>query len=598
MGMVKQRMGGDYLVGPIAPDDVLIPEEMGEEPRAMMQSMRDFAAKEIDPVADLLEQRDEATHRRLFKKAAELGIFMAEVPEEYGGLGLSVLGIAGMMESRSYFGSFSSTAFAHQGIGCLPLINFGTPAQIDKYLERLMNGELMACFALTEPSSGSDAMNIKTTAVLSEDETHFIVNGSKQFITNAGFADIFILFAKVDGQQFTAFLLERDSEGFEVGRNEDLLGQRGSSVCPLMLVDVKIPVENVLGEVGKGHKVALCTLNLGRLKMATNCTGGGKKALRIAAQYAAERTQFGGPIARFGMIKQKLADMAARLYATQSMAYRTAGLVYDALESLGVEGKSIDKRLDVLTEFQMECAQSKYFGAEMINYLADETLQIHGGYGFSEEYPAAKLYRDWRITRIYEGTSEICRNTVTKGILKKGRSGELDLRAAFAGAVPQLRPDSSDDRGDSLDDLIAQIADYKHVFAYSLRAAIDAFGEEGVLANDNQQAVSCIADIATEIFAAESAVLRVAKLKTKAPDTDTSIPEALARLYFHRAGERIRHEATELLGDIYSGDTLREKLDALSAWLPLPINRLALRNFVANALVASGGELPDYRLDL
>lgn len=591
MATTKQRRGGDYLVSDVTPDEVLIAEEMGEEPRMMMQAMRDFATQEIDPVSDKLEARDEATHRDLFKKAADLGIYMAEVPEEHGGLGLSVLGIAGMMEARSYFGSFSSTAFAHQGIGCLPLINFGTPEQIDRYLDKLMNGEMMACFALTEPSSGSDAMNIKTTATLSDDGKHFIVNGSKQFITNAGFADIFILFAKVDGQQFTAFLMERDSKGLEVGPNEDLLGQRGSSVCPLTLVDVKIPVENVLGEVGKGHKVAMCTLNVGRLKMATNCVGGGKKALAIAAKYAAERTQFGGPIADFGMIKQKLADMAARLYATQSMAYRTAGLVYDALEAAGEEGKGIDKRLEVLTEFAMECAQSKYFGAEMINYLADETLQIHGGYGFTEEYPAAKLYRDWRITRIYEGTSEVCRNTVVKSILRKGRKGELDLVGAFN------RLEEEHDTIEPTDDPVDQIANMKRVFAFVLKAAVDHYGEEGLLANENQQAVSSVADIATEIFAAESAVLRVEKLRGNVQDTELELPASLAQLCLQRASERIRDEAIEVLASILDSKDLAAGIELVTDRLPRPVNRMELRNKVADTIVVAGGELPDFRLD-
>ena len=376
MSVVKQRRGADYLIEETDPEDVLTPEDMDDEQRLMMQTIRDFAAREVEPVMDEVDARNIEVIRPLFKKAAELGIFMAEVPEEYGGLELSVLGIAGMMESRSYLGGLSSTVFAHQGIGSLPLINFGTQEQIDKYLEKLMQGDMMAAFALTEPSSGSDAMNIKTAAVLSEDGTHYVLNGSKQFITNAAWADLFILFAKVDGTQFTAFLMEGGSEGLTVLPNENLLGSKGSSVCGLVLEDVRIPVENVLGEIGKGHKVALCSLNLGRLKMATNCVGGGKKALECATQYAAERQQFGNALADFGLIQYKLAEMAARLYATQSMAYRTAGLVYKAVEEMPEETrKSIDAKLQVLGEFAVECAMSTVHGSEMVNKRADDALR-------------------------------------------------------------------------------------------------------------------------------------------------------------------------------------------------------------------------------
>jgi len=282
-----------------------------------------------------------------------------------------------------------------------------------------MNGDRMAAFALTEPSSGSDAMNIKTSAVLSEDGTHYIVNGSKQFITNAGWADLFILFAKVDGERFTAFLLDRDTAGLTIGENEKLLGLQGSSVCGLTLDKVKIPVENVLGEVGRGHKVALCTLNMGRMKMAANCVGVGKKALKCATQYASERHQFGVALAEFGLIQEKLGEMAARLYASESMAYRTAGLVYNAIEAAGDAGRqSIEVKLQVLTEFAAECAMAKVHCSEMVNRLADDALQIHGGYGFSEEYPPAKMYRDTRITRIYEGTSEIQRIVIARQLYR------------------------------------------------------------------------------------------------------------------------------------------------------------------------------------
>ncbi len=596
MSIVYQHRGAGYLIEETDPDDVLTPEDMDDESRMMMQTIRDFADKDVAPLAAKVDARDEATIRQLFKKAADLGIYMAEAPEEYGGLGLNVLAIAGMMESRSYLGGLASTVFAHQGIGSLPLINFGTQQQVDKYLERLMHGDMMAAFALTEPSSGSDAMNIRTTASLSADGTHYVVNGSKQWITNSGWADLFILFAKIDGTQFTAFLMERNSSGLTVMPNEKLLGLHGSSVCGMVLDNVRIPVDNVLGEIGKGHKVAMCTLNLGRLKMATNCVGGGKKALGVASNYAQERLQFGVPLADFGLIQYKLAEMTARLYATQSMAYRTAGLVYKTLEAMDEAArKSIDARLEVLGEFSIECALSKVHGAEMVNKLVDDTLQIHGGYGYSEEYAPARMYRDWRITRIYEGTSEICRLSSMKAMLRKAASGVMPLRDAIRALEPSRREDSSVGRDGSLDAMRDQVEDLKRIFRYLCGQVLDTVGYEPLLDNANQQYLGSLADIAIEILAIESTVLRVIKLQRRHGEEATRLPESLARLYFEYAADRVRQEATEIAANLWSGDALRKQLGILRAWLPLASKRLDLRKYVAEAVIESKGALPDYR---
>ena len=594
MGTMQQEYGAGFLLENADPDQILTPEDMDDEQRMMMRAIREFGEKDVAPVMDRVEKRDFEVVKPLFQKAAELGIFMAEVPEQYGGLGLSVLGIAGMMESRNYLGSLASTVFAHQGIGCLPLINFGTQAQIDKYLQSCMNGTRMAAFALTEPSSGSDAMNIRTTAVLNETGTHYIVNGAKQFITNAGWADLFILFAKVDGKQFTAFLLDRDTPGLTVGPNENLLGIRGSSVCPMNLDNSPIPVGNLLGEIGKGHKVAMCTLNLGRLKMATNSVGGAKRVLACATKYAAERMQFGGPIADFGVIQAKLADMGARLYASESTAYRTAGLVYHAVEAMGDEGRrSIDLKLGALSEFAIECALAKVHCSEMVNYLADEAIQVHGGYGFSEEFAPAKMFRDWRIARIYEGTSEVCRMSSMKHLFKKATSGDLELGAA----VDQLRSGAANGTpsAESLESLRAAVVTLKRVFVHLYGLLQERFGEATLLDKAHQQYVASLADIAIEVYAAESTILRVLKLQARQPGADTALPEALARLYFERAAGRIRQEATEVLAALYEGDALREALQRVEAWLPLPVGRMDRRQFVARKLVESGGALPEYR---
>lgn len=583
--------GASYLFGAVQPQDVLTREDMGEDERMMARSLKEFATQHVWPNEAAIEARDWSVIGPLVQKAAELGLFMAEVPEEYGGLNLSVLAIAAMMEGRSDMGPLASTIYAHQGIGTLPLVNFGTPEQIDKYLESCMNGTRLACFALTEPSSGSDAMNIRTTAVLNDDGTHYIVNGSKQWITNAGWANIMILFAKVDGQKFTAFILDADTPGLTVAANEDLLGLRSSSVCGLTLENVAIPVENVLGEVGKGHKVALCTLNLGRLKMATNCAGGGKKALACAANYAAERLQFGQPIANFGLIQLKLADMAARLYAAESNAYRTAGLVYNKSEAMRAENAgSLDARLSALSEFSIECALSKVFGAEMVNALADEALQIHGGYGFSEEYAPAKMYRDWRITRIYEGTSEICRLSSMKAMLKRGAQGAIDMHGAIDSAK-SAEPDAAGRAPEVLTEVMATIANLKALFQRMLGAAFSGIGQEALLNNDRQPILGSLADIAIEIYAIESGLLRVLKIRERHSNETTRIAELLVWIYLDRAVGRIRESATEIIADVF--DDPAEALQDVERWLPLPRARREMRQEVVTYLIENDGELPE-----
>ena len=589
MTVLPQQRGASFLIDQVEPEDVVCPEDMGEDELLLMRSIKEFAEQDVVPHFDEIDRRNINVIRPLFKKAADLGLFMAEVPEVHGGLGLSLLAIAGMSECRSYLGGLSSTVFAHQGIGTLPLINFGTKAQIDRYLTRCMNGDLMAAFALTEPGSGSDAMNIKTAAVLNAEGTHYVVNGAKQWITNAGWADLFILFAKVDGTAFSAFLLERDSPGLTIGDHEKLLGLDGSSVCAMQLDDVAIPVENLLGEVGKGHKVAMCTLNLGRMKMSANCAGVAKKILATTTQYATERRQFGHPIADFGLIQRKLADMAARAYGAESVAYRTAGLVYAATEAIGTSAAdSLDLKLQTLTEFSVECAMAKVIGSETYNGLADEALQIYGGNGYSEEYPAARWYRDSRITRIYEGTSEICRLSIAKTLLKRADRGQLPLRDA----VSALTPPTGERRGNSVAALRAQMLDLKQVFLFVLGEVWAGVDGTQLFEPERQQFLGSLADIAIETYLAESTVLRVLKLMGARSDADLPVEAALARLVFFRAADRVRQESTEVLAALLDGDRLTTALDRVMDWLPTPVGLIETRSLVAQDLVARQGALP------
>ena len=585
MTVLPRQRGASFLLDQIQPDDIVCPEDMGDDERLLMRSIREFAEQEVAPLSDEIDRRNIDIIRPLFKKAADLGLFLAEVPESLGGLGLSVLAIAGMSECRSYLGGLSSTVFAHQGIGTLPLINFGTKAQLDRYLEPCMHGELMAAFALTEPGSGSDAMNIKTTAVLNPAGTHYVVNGSKQWITNAGWADLFILFAKVDGTDFSAFLLERNSPGLTVGDHEKLLGLQGSSVCALQLDNVPIPVENLLGEVGKGHKVAMCTLNLGRMKMSANCAGTSKKILETTTRYAGERKQFGRPIAEFGLIQRKLADMAARTYGAESVAYRTAGLVYAAAEAGGSD--SLDRKLQTLAEFSIECAMAKVIGSETYNGVADDALQVYGGNGYSEEYPAARWYRDSRITRIYEGTSEICRLSIAKTILKRASRDQLPLREAVAAIPAQTAPRS----GTDLPALRAHVAGLKHVFLLVLGEIWNTVDPDQLLAPDHQQLLGSLADIAMETYRAESTVLRVSKLAAGRADEDLAPEAALATLVCFSAADRVRQESTEILAALVDPGRLAGALHQVGCRLPVPAGLIAARSLVARTLSARHGAL-------
>ncbi len=584
MTVLPRQRGASFLLDQIEPDDVVCPEDMGDDERLLMRSIREFAEQEVAPLFHEIDRLNIDVIRPLFKKAADLGLFLAEVPESLGGLGLSVLAIAGMSECRSYLGGLSSTVFAHQGIGTLPLINFGTQAQLDRYLEPCMHGELMAAFALTEPGSGSDAMNIKTSAVLNAAGTHYVVNGSKQWITNAGWADLFILFAKVDGTAFSAFLLERNSPGLTVGDHEKLLGLQGSSVCALQLDNVQIPVENLLGEVGKGHKVAMCTLNLGRMKMAANCAGTSKKILETTTRYAGERKQFGRPIAEFGLIQRKLADMAARAYGAESVAYRTAGLVY-AAEAGGSD--SLDRKLQTLAEFSIECAMAKVIGSETYNGVADDALQVYGGNGYSEEYPAARWYRDSRITRIYEGTSEICRLSIAKTILKRASRDQLPLRAAVAALPAQAAPRT----GTDLPALRAHVDGLKQVFLLVLGEIWNTVDPDQLLAPDQQQLLGSLADIAMETYRAESTVLRVSKLAAGRADEDLAPEAALATLVCFSAADRVRQESTEVLAALVDPGRLAGALHQVACRLPVPAGLIAARSLVARTLSARHGAL-------
>ncbi len=570
-------------------DEVVTPEDLGDEERMLIESFRDFAEREVAPHLEALERGDREVGRRLFRQAAELGVFMAEVPEEFGGLDLNVLAVTGMCSIRAKLGSLGSWVFAHQGIGMLPLVNFATEQQRERYLVPCMSGDILSAFALTEPGTGSDAMNITTRAVLNEAGTHYVLNGAKQWITNAGVADIFVLFAKIDGERFTAFIVERDTPGLSIGADERLLGQHGTSVAALALEDVQVPVENLLGEIGRGHKVAFCTLNVGRLKLATYAAGGARGAVEVAAKYAAERIQFGRPIGDFGAIQRKLADMAARAYTAEAVAYRASGLVYHALEAAAVDGRpSLDQKLDTLSEFSAECAMAKVLASEAYNRLSDEAVQVFGGYGFSEEYPPAHMYRDSRITRIYEGTNEICRLYAQRATLRKAWKGGLDLDAGIERMSSELESGPTPDDAQRLGAYSGVIRGLKRTYLYLVQAVCDAVDRERMFEPENQQLMSSLADVAIETFAAESTYLRAAKAAAR-DACDAALLGSLVAISFGRATERVRQEVHEVLPALFEGGDLRARLDRVRDWLPVPSGLIDHRALVARTLLEHGG---------
>ncbi|HET9947422.1 MAG TPA: acyl-CoA dehydrogenase family protein [Longimicrobiales bacterium] len=581
-----RHAGASFLVRETLPEEVVTPEDLGEEERLLIRSVEEFAEREVAPRLEALEKRDRQVGRELFRRAAELGVFMAEVPEEYGGLDLNVLAVTGMCQVRSRLGGLGSWVFAHQGIGMLPLVNFATEDQRERYLGRCMEGEILSAFALTEPGTGSDAMSITTRADLSEDGTCYVLSGAKQWITNAGVADIFIVFAKVAGEHFTAFIVERDTPGLSVGADERLLGQHGTSVAALQLDRVRVPVENVLGEIGKGHKVAFCTLNVGRLKLATYAAGGARGAVEVAARYATERVQFGRPIGEFGLIQRKLADMAARAYVAESVAYRASGLVYQALAEQAGRGKpTLDQKLDVLSEFSAECAMAKVLASEAYNHLADEALQVFGGYGFSEEYPPAHMYRDSRITRIYEGTNEICRLYAQRAILRRAWGGRLDLEGAYARLADAAPASGADGAAPARATVIAGL---KRIWLHLVRCLEERVERERTFDPEYQQLVASLADVAIETFGAESAVLRVAKAH-EAGTGHAELLDGLADLALARAADRVRQESNEILGALYRGEELAGHLAEVARRLPLPQDLVETRARVARTLLEHGG---------
>ena len=440
--------GGSFLLAEQRPEDVFTPEDFTEQHQLIGQTAEEFAVNEILPNIDKIEHKDFSITRDLLKKAGELGLSGVEIPEAYGGLEMDKVTAAVIADHIAKYAGFATTWGGHTGIGTLPIVYFGTEEQKKKYLPRLASGEIVGAYALSEASSGSDAMNCRTRAQLSSDGTHYVLNGEKMWITNAGFADLFTVFAKVDGEKFTAFLVERTFPGISIGAEEHKMGIRGSSTCPVILNDCKVPVENLLGEIGKGHVIAFNILNVGRFKLGAMCIGGARVALENSIGYAKQRKAFNKVIADFGLVREKIANMAVGIYAGESLVYRTVGMMDAALNQVDKNGPDAAKETrKAIEEYAVECSIIKVWGSEMIDYVADEMVQIYAGYGFVEEYPAERTYRDARINRIFEGTNEINRLIITGFLLKRAMSGQLPLMPAIKKLMDEVLsgPASTDD---------------------------------------------------------------------------------------------------------------------------------------------------------
>src|ERR1041384_3464917 len=470
----KRVRGGSFLIEERLPEDVFTPEDFTDEHRQIAKTTADFTANEVVPAAAEIEAKNFTVTRALLRKAGDLGLMGVDVPEAYGGLEMDKVTSALIAESMSQLASFSVAFSAHSGIGTLPIVWYGTPAQKQKYLPKLATGEWIGAYALSESSSASDAMNCRTRAVLSADGQHYVLNGEKMWITNSGFADLFTVFAKVDGEKFTAFLIERGTPGFTVGPEEHKLGIRGSSTCPLILSDCRVPVENLLGEVGKGHHIAFNILNIGRFKLGAACVGGARNGLQDAIGYAKERKAFGKTISEFGLIQEKLAESAAGIYAGEAMVYRTIGMIDAALADVDTAApgasREIQKRIE---EYAVECSILKVWASEMLDMVVDHVLQIFAGYGYVEEYPAERAYRDSRINRIFEGTNEINRLIITGWLMKRAVTGQLALLPAIKQLMDEVLagPTANADAGGPLAAERQMLANAKKLTLFAAGAA-------------------------------------------------------------------------------------------------------------------------------
>jgi len=580
----KRVTGGSFLIEDLKPNDVFTPEDLSLEQRQIADTTAEFAENRIATQTAEIEAKNFEVSRALMREAGELGLLGVDVPEEYGGVEMDKVTSAIIADRVAVSGSFSVTFSAHTGIGTLPIVWYGTPEQKAKYLPKLASGEWLAAYALSEASAGSDAMNIRATAKLSPDGKSYLLNGEKMWISNAGMADLFTIFAKIDGEQFSAFLVEAGTPGLTVGHEEHKLGIRGSSTCPLVLRDCKVPVENLLGEPGKGHHIAFNILNVGRYKLGAGVVGGARSILREGIRYAKDRIAFGKPISSFGLIQKKIAECAADVFAGEAAAARIVGAIDAALSGLDKSSPTYSRDVQKsIEEFAVECSILKVWGSEMVGRVTDEVLQIYGGFGYVEEFPAERAYRDARIHRIFEGTNEINRLIITGWMIKRAMQGKMALLPAIQKVMDEVMNGSR--ARTSFDGPLANeyalLANAKKIGLFCAGAASQKFGTE--LA-DQQEIVSDLADILIEILVLESTILRAEKMIARKP-----LGVKLAGYYAARSFNIVRNAAERILGAVAEGDMLQTQMAILRRLTKMePSNLTALGREIASVMTEAG----------
>jgi alkylation response protein AidB-like acyl-CoA dehydrogenase len=581
--------GGSFLLESPRSEDVFTPADLNDDQRLIGQSAEEFVVKEVMPHVKNLEAKKPGLLPELVKKAGELGLLSGGIPEQYGGAGLDKVATTVLTEKLSIYGGFAVTHGAHAGIGTLPIVYFGTEEQKKKYLPKLATGEWIGAYCLSEPQAGSDAQNSLTRAELTPDGKHYILNGQKMWITNGGFADIYIVFAKIGGEKLSAFIVERTFPGIKPGNEEHKMGIHGSSTTPVFLENCKVPKENLLHEAGRGHIVAFNILNAGRFTLGASAVGGSKYVLATAAKYAKERKAFGKAIGEFGLMREKLAEMAIQLFAVESMIYRSAGNMETAMASASNDGsenasEKIQNTMKVLEEYAIESSIAKVYGSEMLDFVVDEAVQIFGGYGFHEDYPVCRAYRDSRINRIFEGTNEINRMLIIQMLMKRAMGGQLALiPAAMKLADEILAGPSSEETDDGV--LAAEatvVANCKKMFLQTAGGAVQKYREK--LA-DEQELVAALSNIVMEIYAMESSLLRAQKAANGKGQAAAQPMIDTVRVFISDAAERVEHEAKRAIAALHDGDMLTTQMSVLRRFAKrAPVDTIALRRNVARAV--------------
>jgi len=578
--------GGSFLLESPAPQDVFTPADLTDDQKLIGQTAEEFVVKEVLPLVKDLEAKKTGLMPELVKKAAELGLMSGGTPEEYGGAGLDKVATTVLTEKISVYGGFAVTHGAHAGIGTLPIVYFGSEEQKKKYLPKLASGEMIGAYALSEPQAGSDAQNSLTRAELNPEGTHYLLNGQKMWITNGGFADLFIIFAKVEGEKLTAFIVERSFPGCKPGNEEHKMGIHGSSTTPIFLENCRVPRENVLHEIGRGHIVAFNVLNSGRFTLGASCVGGSKHVLMSASKYSKERKAFGKPIGEFGLMKEKLAEMAVQIFAVESMIYRSAGSMEAAMHAAAGSGNKTQNTMKILEEYAIESSIAKVYGSEMLDFVVDEAVQMFGGYGFHEDYPVCRAYCDSRINRIFEGTNEINRMLIIQMLMKRAMSGQLALIPAAMKLADEILagPSFEETPEGVLAEEVRVIANAKKMFLQVAGGAVQKFREK--LAEE-QELIAALANMVMEIYGMESSLLRAQKSADARGEASASVLIDAARVFIADAAERVDHEAKRAIAAVHEGDMLLTQLAVLKRFGKRPVvDTIALRRRIAAAVEA------------